>query len=183
MSTCGNVTKAGEALGLGFIGVGFSPKWRMDETPQMPKKRYTVMTNYMPSVGERGLDMMYRTATIQVNLDFSSEADMVRKMRVGLALQPIATALFSNSPFADGQPNGFKSLRSEVWRHTDASRTGMLPFVFEPSMGYEAYVEYALDVSDVFRLSGWAIHRLRGGVISRFYGRKAAGIRRRAADA
>ncbi len=142
--------EAGEALGLSMIGLGFSPKWRIDETPKMPKKRYEVMTKYMPKVGTRGLDMMYRTATIQVNLDFSSEADMVRKMRVGLALQPIATALFASSPFVDGKLSGFKSLRSEVWRHTDGNRTGMLPFVYEESMGYEAYVDYALRVPMYF---------------------------------
>lgn len=141
---------AGSALGLGFFGMGFSPKWRLEQTPHMPKQRYDVMTRYMPSVGGRGLDMMYRTATIQVNLDFGSEADMVRKMHVGLALQPVATALFASSPFTDGRANGFKSMRSEVWRDTDAQRTGMLPFVFEDGMGYEAYVDYALGVPMYF---------------------------------
>jgi glutamate--cysteine ligase len=116
----------------------------------MPKKRYAVMTRYMPQVGHHGLDMMYRTATIQVNLDFGSEADMVKKLRVSLALQPIATALFASSPFTEGHLNGFKSLRSEVWRDTDPARTGMLPFVFEDGMGYGRYVEYALDVPMYF---------------------------------
>ena len=116
----------------------------------MPKKRYQVMTRYMPTVGSRGLDMMYRTATVQVNLDFGSEPDMVKKLRVSLALQPIATALFASSPFTEGRPNGFQSMRSEVWRDTDKRRTGMLPFVFEPGMGYERYVEYALDVPMYF---------------------------------
>jgi glutamate--cysteine ligase len=108
------------------------------------------MTRYMPKVGTRGLDMMYRTATIQVNLDFASESDMVKKLRVSLALQPIATALFASSPFTEGKPNGWKSLRSEVWRDTDPRRTGMLPFVFEDGMGYERYVDYALDVPMYF---------------------------------
>ncbi len=144
------VRDVGEDLGIGFLGVGFSPKWTLAETPQMPKRRYAVMTRYMPQVGKRGLDMMYRTATIQVNLDFGSEADMVKKLRVSLALQPIATALFASSPFTEGRLNGFKSLRSEVWRDTDPNRTGMLPFVFEDGMGYERYVEYALDVPMYF---------------------------------
>ena len=116
----------------------------------MPKERYSVMTRYMPTVGSRGLDMMYRTATIQVNLDFADEADMVKKLRVSLALQPIATALFASSPFTEGRLNGFKSMRSEVWRDTDRRRTGMLPFVFEDGMGYERYVDYALDVPMYF---------------------------------
>ena len=148
------VLDVGEDLGIGFLGLGFSPKWTLAETPRMPKERYAVMTRYMPRVGTRGLDMMYRTATIQVNLDFASEADMVRKLRVGLALQPIATALFACSPFAEGAPNGFKSLRSEVWRDTDPHRTGMLPFVFEDGMGYERYVDYALDVPMYFVYRG-----------------------------
>lgn len=144
------VLDVGEDLCIGFLGLGFSPKWTLAETPRMPKARYAVMTRYMPKVGRRGLDMMYRTATIQVNLDFADEADMVRKLRVSLALQPIATALFASSPFTEGKPNGFKSMRSEVWRDTDPSRTGMLPFVFEPGMGYERYVDYALDVPMYF---------------------------------
>lgn len=144
------VLNVGEDLGIGFLGVGFSPKWTLEETPHMPKARYEVMTRYMPEVGARGLDMMYRTATIQVNLDFGNEADMVKKLRVSLALQPIATAVFASSPFTEGQPNGFKSLRSEVWRETDPRRTGMLPFVFEDGMGYERYVDYALDVPMYF---------------------------------
>jgi glutamate--cysteine ligase len=140
----------GEDLAIGFLGVGFTPKWRLDEIPHMPKKRYELMTRYMPKVGSRGLDMMYRTATIQVNLDFGSEADMVKKLRVSLALQPIATALFASSPFTEGRPNGFQSMRSEVWRDTDNQRTGMLPFAFEPGMGYERYTDYALDVPMYF---------------------------------
>jgi len=144
------VLDVGEDLQIGFLGVGFSPKWRLDDVPHMPKQRYDVMTRYMPMVGSRGLDMMYRTATVQVNLDFANEADMVKKLRVSLALQPIATALFASSPFTEGQPNGFQSMRSEVWRDTDKRRTGMLPFAFEPGMGYERYVDYALDVPMYF---------------------------------
>jgi len=144
------VTEIGEALGLGFLGMGFTPKWRLDGMPTMPKRRYAVMTRYMPRVGSRGLDMMYRTATIQVNLDFASESDMIAKFRVALALQPIATALFASSPFTEGKPNGFKSLRSEIWRDTDKARTGMLPFVFEPGMSFGRYVDYALDVPMYF---------------------------------
>ena len=144
------VIDVGEDLAIGFLGVGFSPKWRLEDIPRMPKKRYAVMTRYMPTVGHHGLDMMYRTATVQVNLDFGSEADMVKKLRVSLALQPIATALFASSPFTEGRPNGFQSMRSEVWRDTDRRRTGMLPFVFEDGMGYERYVDYALDVPMYF---------------------------------
>jgi glutamate--cysteine ligase len=141
---------AGSPMGIGFLGVGFSPIWTLEETPRMPKQRYGVMTRYMPQVGKRGLDMMYRTATIQVNLDFASEADMVQKFRVSLALQPIATAIFACSPFTEGRPNGFLSMRSEVWRDTDPNRTGMLPFVFEPGMSFERYTDYALSVPMYF---------------------------------
>ncbi len=144
------VLNIGEPLGIGFLGLGFSPKWTLAETPRMPKDRYAIMTRYMPKVGSRGLDMMYRTATIQVNLDFADEADMVKKLRVSLALQPIATALFAASPFTEGRLNGFQSLRSEIWRDTDRARTGMLPFAFAPGMGYERYVDYALGVPMYF---------------------------------
>jgi glutamate--cysteine ligase len=144
------VLSVGEPLGIGFLGLGFSPKWTLAETPHMPKERYSIMTRYMPTVGSRGLDMMYRTATIQVNLDFADEADMVKKLRVSLALQPIATALFASSPFTESRLNGFKSMRSEVWRDTDRRRTGMLPFAFEDGMGYERYVDYALAVPMYF---------------------------------
>jgi len=142
--------EVGEALGIAFLGLGFSPKWSLDETPRMPKKRYEIMSRYMPLVGAGGLDMMYRTCTVQVNLDFGDEADMVRKFRVALALQPVATALFANSPFTEGRLNGFLSYRSELWRDTDPNRTGMLPFVFEEGMGFERYVDYALDVPMYF---------------------------------
>ncbi len=144
------VRAIGEDLKIGFLGLGFSPKWTLAETPKMPKRRYAVMSRYMPQVGKGGLEMMYRTATIQVNLDFASEADMVKKLRVSLALQSVATAIFAASPFTEGKPNGFLSLRSEVWRDTDPNRTGLLPFVFEQGMCFDRYVEYALDVPMYF---------------------------------
>jgi glutamate--cysteine ligase len=137
-------------LGIGFLGIGMTPKWTRAEMPMMPKGRYRIMTNYMPTVGRYGLDMMYRTCTVQTNLDFSSEADMVKKLRVALALQPLATALFANSPFTEGKPNGFLSFRSEIWRDTDNARAGMLPWAFEPGMGFERWVDYALDVPMYF---------------------------------
>jgi glutamate--cysteine ligase len=137
-------------LGLGFLGLGMSPRWTRADIPMMPKGRYRIMSAYMPKVGRLGLDMMYRTCTVQTNLDFCSEADMVRKLRVGLALQPIATALFANSPFTEGKLNGYLSYRSEIWRHTDPDRTGMLPWAFEPGMGFERWVDYALDVPMYF---------------------------------
>jgi glutamate--cysteine ligase len=140
----------GEKLGLGFLGLGMWPDKTRAELPVMPKGRYAIMLNYMPKVGSLGLDMMLRTCTIQVNLDYSSEADMVKKFRVGLALQPVATALFANSPFTEGKPNGFKSFRSHIWEDTDPDRTGMLPFVFEDGFGYERYCDYALDVPMYF---------------------------------
>jgi len=140
---------AGE-LGIGFLGLGFSPKWTLDELMLVPKERYRIMMRYMPTRGKRGLDMMFRTATVQVNMDFGDEADMVQKLRVGLALQPVATALFANSPFTEGKPNGFQSYRAEVWRDTDPDRTGMLPFAFEDGMGFERYVDYALGVPMYF---------------------------------
>src|SRR6478672_2894289 len=140
----------GERLGLGFLGVGMWPDKTRDELPRMPKGRYKIMLNYMPKVGGLGLDMMLRTCTIQVNLDYSSEADMVRKFRVGLALQPVATALFANSPFTEGKLNGYKSFRSHIWEDTDPDRTGMLPFVFEDGFGYERYCDYMLDVPMYF---------------------------------
>ena len=144
------VREVGKELGLGTLGLGFSPKWTLAETPVMPKERYRIMKRYMPTRGKLGLDMMFRTATVQVNMDFASEADMVRKMRVGLALQPVATALFANSPFTDGKPNGYQSYRAEIWRDTDPDRTGLLPFAFEPGMSFERYVDYALDVPMYF---------------------------------
>jgi glutamate--cysteine ligase len=127
-----------------------TPSWTRAEIPKMPKGRYKIMTAYMPKVGTLGLDMMYRTCTVQTNLDFSSEADMVKKLRVSIALQPVATALFANSPFTEGKPNGYLSFRSEIWRDTDNARAGMLPWVFEDGMGFERWVDYALDVPMYF---------------------------------
>ena len=144
------VKTVADEIGVGFLGMGFQPKWRRDQMPWMPKGRYKIMRNYMPKVGSLGLDMMTRTCTVQVNLDFSSEADMVQKFRVGLALQPIATALFADSPFTEGKPNGYQSYRSHIWTDTDPGRTGMLDFVFEDGFGYERYVDYLLDVPMYF---------------------------------
>ncbi|KAG6480198.1 glutamate--cysteine ligase A, chloroplastic-like [Zingiber officinale] len=144
------VKAVAEEMGIGFLGIGFQPKWRLSDIPIMPKGRYEIMRNYMPKVGSLGLDMMFRTCTVQVNLDFSSESDMIRKFRAGLALQPIATAIFANSPFIEGKPNGYLSMRSQIWTDTDNNRTGMLPFVFDDSFGFEQYVDYALDVPMYF---------------------------------
>jgi glutamate--cysteine ligase len=146
----GQCKMIGDELGLGFLGLGMWPDKARSDLPVMPKGRYKIMLNYMPKVGTLGLDMMLRTCTIQVNLDYSSEADMVKKFRVGLALQPVATALFANSPLTEGKPNGFRSFRSHIWEDTDPDRTGMLPFVFEEGFGYERYLDYALDVPMYF---------------------------------
>lgn len=155
--TCGEtgrhleqVKAIGDRTGIGFLGLGMWPDKRRDELPIMPKGRYDIMLRHMPRVGTMGLDMMLRTCTIQVNLDYQSEADMAQKFRVGLALQPLATALFANSPFTEGKPNGFLSYRSHIWSDTDPARTGMLPFVFDEGFGYERYVEYMLDVPMYF---------------------------------
>ena len=139
-----------DGIGAGFIGIGAAPEWTHEQMPMMPKGRYRLMTDYMGRVGTHGTQMMYRTCTVQVNLDFASEADMVQKFRVALALQPVATALFACSPFFEGKPNGHVSWRSRIWRGLDNDRTGMLPFVFEDGMGFEAYVQYALDVPMYF---------------------------------
>ncbi len=144
------VKKIADEMGAGFLGLGFSPVTSLEDTPIMPKPRYKIMRNYMPKVGRLGRQMMFRSCTVQVNLDFSSEPDMVKKFRTSLALQPVATALFANSPFADGRPNGFLSYRSYIWGDTDPDRTGMLPFVFEDGFGFEQYVDYALDVPMYF---------------------------------
>ncbi|WP_439629700.1 glutamate--cysteine ligase [Shinella sp.] len=139
-----------EPLGIRFLGMGGSPKWTAAETPRMPKSRYDIMTRYMPKVGSQGLDMMYRTCTIQVNLDFSSEVDMRRKMQVSLKLQSMATALFASSPFTEGKPNGLLSWRGDIWRDTDNNRAGLIPFAFKPDFGFIDYVEWALDVPMYF---------------------------------
>ncbi|MDF7775156.1 glutamate--cysteine ligase [Sphingomonas sp. AOB5] len=144
------VKAIGDQLGIGFLGLGMWHDKTRAELPIMPKGRYEIMLNHMPRVGSLGLDMMLRTCTIQVNLDYASEADMAKKFRVGLALQPLATALFANSPFLEGKPNGYLSYRSHIWSDTDPARTGMLPFVFEDGFGYERYADYALDVPMYF---------------------------------
>ncbi len=148
--------------GIGFPALGHAPLWTRAETPVMPKGRYKIMANYMPKVGTRGLDMMFRTCTVQVNLDFATEADMVRKLRVSLALQPLATALFASSPFLEGKLNGFQSMRSEIWRDTDNNRSGMLAFAFDEGMSYEAYVDWALDVPMYFVKRGDTYHDVAG---------------------
>ncbi|PNU04706.1 glutamate--cysteine ligase [Novosphingobium guangzhouense] len=144
------VKQVGEKLGKAYLGLGMWPDKTREELPIMPKGRYGIMLNHMPRVGSMGLDMMLRTCTIQVNLDYSSEADMAQKFRTSLALQPLATALFANSPFTEGKPNGYLSYRSHIWSDTDPARTGMLPFVFEDGFGYDRYVEYMLDVPMYF---------------------------------
>ncbi|MBE1291171.1 MAG: glutamate--cysteine ligase [Shimia sp.] len=145
-----DVKDIADKIGVGFIGLGAAPIWSHEQMPVMPKGRYKLMTDYMDRVGTMGKVMMYRTCTVQVNLDFASEADMVQKLRVALALQPVANALFANSPFLDGKPNGVKSTRGLVWRNLDDDRTGMLPFVFEEGFGFERWVQYALDVPMYF---------------------------------
>jgi glutamate--cysteine ligase len=150
MAHLAQVKEIARPLGIGFLGLGMTPNWSLAQIPMMPKGRYRIMTAYMPKVGGHGLDMMYRTCTVQTNIDYSSEADMVKKLRVSLALQPVATAMFANSPFTEGKPNGFLSFRSEIWRDTDADRSGMLPWAFEPGMGFERYVDYALGVPMYF---------------------------------
>ncbi|WP_128892240.1 glutamate--cysteine ligase [Erythrobacter sp. HKB08] len=144
------VKEIGERCGVGFLGLGMWPDKTREELPIMPKGRYEIMMRHMPRVGSLGLDMMLRTCTIQVNLDYSSEADMAKKFRTGLALQPLATALFANSPFTEGKPNGYLSYRSHIWSDTDPHRTGMLPFVFDEDFGYERWVDYMLDVPMYF---------------------------------
>jgi len=137
-------------LGIGFAPLGFHPLASREATPWMPKSRYEIMRAYMPRVGGHGLDMMLRTCTVQANLDYASEADMVRKLRVGFCLQPLATALFANSPFREGRPTGLLSTRAEVWRDTDPDRTGIPAVIFEPDFGFARYVEWLLDVPMYF---------------------------------
>ena len=144
------VREVAEPMGIRFLGIGGSPKWTLAETPRMPKSRYDIMTRYMPKVGSHGLDMMYRTCTIQVNLDFSSEADMRQKMRVSMKLQSLATALFASSPFTEGKPNGLLSWRGDIWRDTDNQRSGLLDFTFGDDFRFEHYVEWALDIPMYF---------------------------------
>ena len=168
------VKAVADELGLGFLGLGYSPIWRRDQVPVMPKGRYKIMREYMPKVGGLGLDMMFRTCTVQANLDFASEADMVMKFRVSLALQPIATALFANSPFIEGKPSGFLSSRANVWTDTDADRTGMLDFVFRDGFGFETYARYALGVPMYFAKRGDRYHDLSGRSFKDFMDGKLA---------
>ncbi|MCA1243413.1 glutamate--cysteine ligase [Stappia stellulata] len=170
------VREVAEPLGIGFLGLGMTPTWRREDIPVMPKSRYQIMTRYMPKVGTLGLDMMYRTSTIQVNLDFSSEADMRKKMQVGLALQPVATAIFANSPFTDGKPNGFRSYRAEIWKDTDNDRSGGLPIAFDASFGFETYVEWAIDVSMYFVKRGSTYHDVTGTTFREFMNGALKGV-------
>jgi glutamate--cysteine ligase len=156
------VREVGDLLGIGFLGLGVTPVWRREDVPIMPKGRYKIMREYMAKKGNLGRDMMFRSCTVQVNLDFGSEADMVQKLRTSVALQPIATALFANSPFLNGEPNGFRSFRSEIWRDTDPDRTGMVPFVFEDGFGFERWVDYALDVPMYFVYRDGIYHDVSG---------------------
>ncbi len=181
MAHLAQVREVARPLGIGFLGLGMNPKWTRSQIPVMPKGRYRIMTEYMPKVGNLGLDMMYRTCTVQTNLDFASEADMVKKLRVSLALQPVATALFANSPFTEGKPNGFLSYRSEIWRDTDPDRSGMLPWAFEEGMGFERWVDYALDVpmyfikrgDDYIDVSGLSFRDLFAGKLKQLPGERA----------
>ena len=159
-------------LNFGVLGLGYAPSWSLDEVPVMPKGRYQIMRRYMPKVGAYGLDMMFRTCTVQVNLDFESEADMVKKFRVGLALQPVTSALLANSPFREGRPNGFLSYRSQVWTDVDNARSGMLPWVFEDGMSFERYVDYALDVPMYFVYRDGKYHDVAGKSFRDFLERK-----------
>jgi len=167
------VRQVAEPLDIGFLGLGMSPKWKLAETPVMPKSRYKIMAGYMPKVGGRGLDMMFRTCTVQVNLDFADEADMRDKMRVGLALQPIATALFANSPFTENKPNGFVSYRGEIWRDVDPDRTGSLPIAFEDGFGFESYAAWALDVPMYFVVRDGRYHDMTAFTFREFLAGKA----------
>ena len=168
------------ALGIGFLDLGMSPLWTRAETPVMPKARYRIMTAYMPKVGSLGLDMMYRTATVQVNLDFGSEADMVRKMRVGLALQPVATALFANSPFTDGRPNGFLSRRSAIWLDTDRAALRHAALRLRRRLRLRAYVDWALDVPMYFVKRGDTYHDVAGASFRDLLAGQPAAVARRA---
>lgn len=170
------VKQVADEIGIGFLGLGFSPKWTREETPIMPKGRYKIMKAYMPTRGNLGLDMMFRSCTIQTNLDFGSEADMVKKFRAAMALQPIATALFANSPFKEGKPNGYASYRAHLWTDTDPDRTGMLPFVFEDGFGFERYVDFALDVPMYFVYRDGHYHDVSGLSFRDFLDGKLKGL-------
>jgi len=169
------VREIAEPMGIRFLGLGGSPKWTLAETARMPKSRYDIMTRYMPKVGTKGLDMMYRTCTIQVNLDFSSEEDMRRKMQVSLKLQPLSTALFANSPFTDGRPNGLQSWRGDIWRDTDNQRSGLLDICFSPEFGFADYVEWALDVPMYFVIRDGAYQDMTHMTFRQFMAGRARG--------
>jgi glutamate--cysteine ligase len=169
------VREIAEPLGIRFLGLGGSPKWPLAETPKMPKSRYEIMTRYMPKVGTKGLDMMYRTCTIQVNLDFESETDMRRKMQASLKLQPLSTALFANSPFTSGKPNGLQSWRGDIWRDTDNQRAGMLEFCFSPDFGFADYVKWALDVPMYFVIRDGHYHDMTHVTFRQFMAGAARG--------
>jgi glutamate--cysteine ligase len=181
MAHLAQLREVARPLGIGFLGLGMTPNWRRADMPVMPKGRYKIMSAYMPKVGSLGLDMMFRTCTVQANLDFSSEADMVKKLRVSLALQPVATALFANSPFTEGKPNGYLSFRSHIWTDTDRARSGMLPWAFAEGMGFERYVDYALDVPMYFikrgdryiDVSGMSFRSLMAGRLDNLAGERA----------
>jgi glutamate--cysteine ligase len=162
------VRAVGQELGIGFLALGYTPIWTRAQVPIMPKGRYKIMRAYMPKVGDLGLDMMFRTCTVQANLDFASEADMVLKFRASLALQPIVTALFANSPFVEGRPSGLLTSRANVWMDTDPDRTGLLDFVFDDGFGFEAYARYALDVPMYFAKRGGRYVDLSGRSFRRF---------------
>jgi glutamate--cysteine ligase len=166
-----------KSLWINYIGMGFNANTKREDVPTMPKGRYKIMRNYMPKVGKLGLDMMLRTCTIQVNLDYSSEADMVKKFRVSLALQPIATAIFASSPFTEGKPNGFQSYRSHIWTDTDPDRCGILPFVFDDGMGFEAYVDHVLNVPMYFVYRDGIYHDVSGKSFKDFMNGKLEGFK------
>lgn len=170
------VKEVADELGLGFLGLGVTPKWTRDEVPVMPKGRYKIMMNYMPKKGSMGLDMMFRSCTIQTNLDFGSEPDMVQKLRVALALQPIATALFANSPFLEGKPNGFLSYRANIWTDTDPDRTGIPSFIFDEGFGFEQYTDFALDVPMYFIYRDGIYHDVAGKSFRDFMDGKLEGF-------
>ena len=170
------VKEVGAELGIGMLGLGFDPLWKRADIPWMPKGRYAIMNRWMQEVGNLGLDMMLRTCTVQTNLDFADEGDMVEKYRISLALQPIATALFANSPFEDGKPNGFLSSRSNVWTDTDPDRCGMLPFVFEEGYGFERHVDYILDVPMYFVYRDGVYHDVAGKSFRDFMDGKLEGF-------
>ncbi len=170
------VREVASELGIGFVASGFSPKFSLEETQRVPKGRYDVMRRYMPKVGKYGLAMMHQSATVQVNLDFSSEADMVRKFQTSLSLQPVIMSMFANSVFCNGELNGFQSFRSELWRDVDDDRTGMLPFVFEDGMSFERYVDYALDVPMYFIYRDGRYHDVTGNTFGDFLNHKIEGF-------